>query len=105
MRELAKLQDNMPTFPTQDARATIERELGQPIDSIFSEFSARPVAAASLAQVYNFMNTRTTPNGEAAQHEQDCTRTSLLASLATVSIINVKLNCMSDTSANHCTSI
>ena len=52
MRELSKLQDNMPTFPTLDARGTIERELGQPIDTIFSEFSARPVAAASLAQVY-----------------------------------------------------
>lgn len=52
MRELSKLQDNMPTFPTTDARATVERELGQPIDTIFSEFSARPVAAASLAQVY-----------------------------------------------------
>lgn len=52
MRELSKLQDNMPTFPTVDARATVERELGQPIDTIFSEFSARPVAAASLAQVY-----------------------------------------------------
>ena len=52
MRELSKLQDNMPTFPTADARDTVERELGQPIDSVFSEFSARPVAAASLAQVY-----------------------------------------------------
>lgn len=52
MRELSKLQDNMPTFPTTDARATVERELGQPIDAIFSEFSAVPVAAASLAQVY-----------------------------------------------------
>jgi len=52
MTELSKLQDNMPTFPTTDARATVERELGQPIDAIFSDFSARPVAAASLAQVY-----------------------------------------------------
>ncbi|KAL3161508.1 hypothetical protein ABBQ32_010382 [Trebouxia sp. C0010 RCD-2024] len=52
MRELSRLQDNMPTFPTHDARATIEHELGLPIDTVFSEFSARPVAAASLAQVY-----------------------------------------------------
>lgn len=52
MTELAKLQDNMPTFPTVDARRMIEKELGQPIDTVFSEFGARPVAAASLAQVY-----------------------------------------------------
>ncbi len=52
MTELSKLQDNMPTFPTTDARATVERELGQPIDVVFSEFGACPVAAASLAQVY-----------------------------------------------------
>ena len=52
MTELSKLQDNMPTFPTTDARATIERELGQPISAVFSEFGERPVAAASLAQVY-----------------------------------------------------
>lgn len=52
MHELSKLQDNMPTFPTTDARRMIEKELGQNIEAVFSEFSARPVAAASLAQVY-----------------------------------------------------
>lgn len=46
------LHDNMPTFPTIDARRMIEKELGQSIDSVFSEFGAKPVAAASLAQVY-----------------------------------------------------
>ena len=30
----------------------MEADLGQPIDEIFSDFSAEPVAAASLAQVY-----------------------------------------------------
>jgi predicted unusual protein kinase regulating ubiquinone biosynthesis (AarF/ABC1/UbiB family) len=30
----------------------VERELGAPISQLFSEFSAEPVAAASLAQVY-----------------------------------------------------
>jgi hypothetical protein len=29
----------------------IEQELGQPIDVVFSEFSDKPIAAASLAQV------------------------------------------------------
>lgn len=51
MRELAKLQDNIEPFPTEDARRLIEAELGQPISAVFSEFSDKPVAAASLAQV------------------------------------------------------
>lgn len=34
-----------------EARAMVEKELGAPIDALFSEFSAKPIAAASLAQV------------------------------------------------------
>jgi predicted unusual protein kinase regulating ubiquinone biosynthesis (AarF/ABC1/UbiB family) len=51
MRELAKLQDNIEPFPTHEARALVEAELGRPISEIFSEFSEQPIAAASLAQV------------------------------------------------------
>ena len=51
MRELAKLQDDIAPFPTAEARAVIEAELGQPISVLFSEFSEEPIAAASLAQV------------------------------------------------------
>lgn len=50
MAELAKLQDGIAPFATAEARRVVERELGRPVDSVFSEFSERPVAAASLAQ-------------------------------------------------------
>ena len=45
------LQDKLPPFPVEDASAEVEKELGQPIDVLFSEFS-EPVAAASIAQVH-----------------------------------------------------
>lgn len=52
LHELAKLQDSVPTFPTEEARALIESELGTPISEVFVEFSPLPVASASLGQVY-----------------------------------------------------
>ena len=52
VRGLKSLQDQVPAFPTVEAREIIEGELGQSIDSVFSEFSPTPVAAASLGQVY-----------------------------------------------------
>mmetsp|Transcript_4227 Transcript_4227/g.7186 ORF Transcript_4227/g.7186 Transcript_4227/m.7186 type:complete len:850 (+) Transcript_4227:20-2569(+) len=52
MGELSRLQDNIETFPTEEARDLVEKELGNSIDELFSSFSSEPVAAASLAQVY-----------------------------------------------------
>lgn len=49
--QLQMLQDNLPPFPTDIAKATVESELGQPVDVLFSEFSDS-VAAASIAQVH-----------------------------------------------------
>src|ERR1041384_4694212 len=36
--ELAKLQDQVPPFPGEEARAIVERSLGKKTEEIFSEF-------------------------------------------------------------------
>ncbi len=50
--ELAKLQDRVPPFASDVARREIERGLGRPIDTIFTDFEDEPVASASIAQVH-----------------------------------------------------
>ena len=49
--QLRVLQDKLPPFSIEEAKAEVERELGLPVSEIFSEFS-EPVAAASIAQVH-----------------------------------------------------
>ena len=44
--------DKVPSFDSKIAFATIERELGKPVEENFSEITPEPVAAASLGQVY-----------------------------------------------------
>lgn len=58
--ELAYLQDRVPPFPGSQARAIIEHALGETVDNLFREFSANPLASASVAQVH----TATLPGGE-----------------------------------------
>lgn len=50
--ELAKLQDQVPPFPSAVAAAEIERSLGKPISAVFAAFEHDPVASASIAQVH-----------------------------------------------------
>ena len=50
--ELAQLQDNVPAFPSDQARAIIERDLGKPIAELFALFDEQPLASASIAQVH-----------------------------------------------------
>ncbi|TYG67312.1 hypothetical protein ES288_D05G067800v1 [Gossypium darwinii] len=51
-QELAKLQDQIPPFPTHVAIKSIENELGIPVSEIFADISPEPIAAASIGQVY-----------------------------------------------------
>ncbi|CAN6210044.1 unnamed protein product [Urochloa humidicola] len=51
-QELAKLQDQIPPFPTRIALRTIESQLGSRISDVFADISPEPIAAASLGQVY-----------------------------------------------------
>jgi ubiquinone biosynthesis protein len=50
--EFAKLQDNAPHFPHEDACRIIEEELGAKAVDIFDSFNHEPLAAASIGQVY-----------------------------------------------------
>ncbi|MBL9047706.1 MAG: 2-polyprenylphenol 6-hydroxylase, partial [Tabrizicola sp.] len=50
-QQLKYLQDKLPPFPTETAKAMVEAELGASVTELFSEFS-EPVAAASIAQVH-----------------------------------------------------
>ncbi|PYT02987.1 MAG: hypothetical protein DMF65_05175, partial [Acidobacteria bacterium] len=52
VRELSTLQDQVPPFPTSEAFARIESELGRNVSEAYAEIDAEPVASASLGQVY-----------------------------------------------------
>jgi len=50
--ELASLQDNVPPFDELQALALIEKSLGDRVGHLFTDFSAKPLASASVAQVH-----------------------------------------------------
>jgi ubiquinone biosynthesis protein len=50
--ELSKMLDRVPAFPTSEAIAIIERNLGQPLGEVFEVFDPEPIGSASLACVY-----------------------------------------------------
>ncbi len=50
--QLAKLQDQVPPFPTEEAISRIEEALKRPLTEIFVDFEPSPIASASLAQVH-----------------------------------------------------
>lgn len=52
IREMSKLQDSVPPFPYVEAKASIEGGIGRPLCELFEWIGSEPVAAGSLAQVY-----------------------------------------------------
>ncbi|MGA7749634.1 MAG: ubiquinone biosynthesis regulatory protein kinase UbiB [Gallionella sp.] len=50
--ELAKLQDQVPPFPSAQAVAVLETAYRKPLREVFQSFEETPVASASVAQVH-----------------------------------------------------
>ena len=52
LKELIKLQDQLPPFDNEIAFSIIEKQLHVSVDEAYPEISPHPIAAASLGQVY-----------------------------------------------------
>lgn len=52
VEELSKLQDRVPAFSYEQAKAIVEADLGKPIHDVYRAFDPIPLAAASLGQVH-----------------------------------------------------
>ena len=50
--ELAKLQDSVPPFASEQALEMLAAAFGQAADEVFADFQRQPLAAASVAQVH-----------------------------------------------------
>lgn len=52
LHALERLQDDVVTFPVEQATAVFEEQLGVSVKDAFSSFETTPIASASLGQVY-----------------------------------------------------
>jgi ubiquinone biosynthesis protein len=52
IKELAFLQDKVPSFAFSDVRQIIKTETGQSIEVLFDRFESEPLASASIGQVH-----------------------------------------------------
>lgn len=84
--ELSRLHSDVETFPTDQARAIMATELGRPIEDVFAELSAEPVAAASIAQVYR--GRLTTGEEVAVKVQRPDIETTLLSDLDTLLVLS-----------------
>jgi ubiquinone biosynthesis protein len=50
--ELVRLQEEVRPFPVAEVRRIIEEDLHRPVDELFDDFNATPIASASVAQVH-----------------------------------------------------
>src|SRR5260221_4175172 len=50
--DMSQLQDRLPPFPSDAARAIVAAELGQDLDAIFVAFHDEPVSAASIPHAH-----------------------------------------------------
>lgn len=50
--ELQQLQEDAPADKPEAVRATIESELGQPVEELYAQFCEQPLASASIGQVH-----------------------------------------------------
>jgi ubiquinone biosynthesis protein len=50
--ELAKLQDEVPPFPAEEAISILDAAYGKSVNEVFERFDVEPFAAASIAQVH-----------------------------------------------------
>ena len=51
-QELQKLQERVPPMPYKEVRKNVCRELGVPLEEVFTDFREKPIAAGSLGQVH-----------------------------------------------------
>ncbi|MCP4624736.1 MAG: AarF/ABC1/UbiB kinase family protein [bacterium] len=52
IKELSKLQDNVPAFPFEQVRKVIDSEFGRPPEDVFDRLDEEPLASASIGQVH-----------------------------------------------------
>lgn len=52
VQALTQLQDRVPPFPAEQALAMVEKNFKKPVEQVFAEFDATPLASASIAQVH-----------------------------------------------------
>ena len=52
IKEFSKLQSSVPPFHSKVAKKILEKELGKPLDEVFSYFDNRTIGAGSIGQVH-----------------------------------------------------